>query len=160
MIRKISHSSAGRKRLLAVASGGGHWIQLHRLLPAFEGYELSIATVHADYAVDAHGASHFHCIRDATRWDRAGLVVLAFQLFRIILWRRPHIVVSTGAAPGYLALRLGRLFGAKTVWIDSLANVEELSLSGRRIGPYADVWLTQWEHLSRPDGPRFIGAVW
>jgi UDP-N-acetylglucosamine:LPS N-acetylglucosamine transferase len=148
-----------KKRLLAVASGGGHWVQLSRLFPAFADCELVLATVHADYAADAPDGSRFHTIRDATRWDRWGLVVLAFQLLRIVLTERPDIVLSTGAAPGYLALRLGKLLGARTVWIDSIANVEEVSLSGRKISRHADIWLTQWEHLARPEGPRYIGAV-
>ena len=148
-----------RKRMLAVASGGGHWVQLRRLFDAFEDCDLALATVHADYAENAPAGARFHTIRDATRWDRLGLMVLAFQILRLVLVERPDIVLSTGAAPGYLALRIGKLFGAKTIWIDSIANVEEVSLSGRRIKPYADVWLTQWEHLAQPDGPRFIGAV-
>ena len=134
-------------------------MQLRRLFAAFEGCDLALATVHAGYAEDAPDGARFHTIRDATRWDKFGLIVLAFQLLRIVLVERPDIVISTGAAPGYLALRIGKLLGAKTIWIDSIANVEEVSLSGRRIGAHADVWLTQWEHLSRPEGPKYIGAV-
>jgi len=151
--------SAHRKRVLAVASGGGHWVQLRRLFEAFAECDLALATVHADYAEDVPSGARFYTIQDATRWDRIGLIVLTFQMLRIVLIERPNIVVSTGAAPGYLALRIGKLLGARTIWIDSIANIEEVSLSGRRIRPHADVWLTQWEHLARPDGPKFIGAV-
>lgn len=147
------------KKILAVASGGGHWVQLRRLFGAFDGCDLALATVHADYVADAPPGVRFYTIRDATRWDKFGLIVLAFQVLRIMLVERPHIVLSTGAAPGYLALRIGKLLGAKTVWIDSIANVEHMSLSGQRIKPHADVWLTQWAHLAQPDGPTFIGAV-
>lgn len=147
------------KKILAVASGGGHWVQLRRLFRAFDGCDLALATVHADYVADAPAGARFYTIRDATRWDKLGLIVLAFQILRIVLIERPQVVLSTGAAPGYLALRIGKLFGARTIWIDSIANVEQMSLSGQRIKPYADVWLTQWEHLARPEGPIFIGAV-
>jgi hypothetical protein len=58
-----------------------------------------------------------------------------------------------------VAIRLGRLIGARTVWIDSIANVETLSLSGAKIGRYVDLWLTQWPHLAKPEGPEFKGAV-
>ena len=77
----------------------------------------------------------------------------------MLLRERPDVVVSTGAAPGFLALRLGKLLRARTIWVDSIANAEELSLSGRRIGPHADLWLTQWEPLARPEGPLYRGAV-
>jgi hypothetical protein len=35
------------------------------------------------------------------------------------------------------------------VWIDSIANAEQISLSAKLARPYADLWLTQWEELSR-----------
>lgn len=148
-----------RKRVLAVASGGGHWVQLRRLAPAFDGCDVAFVTVQPDYRSTVPGSSRFYCVRDATRWDRWGLLVLALQLSWIVLRERPRIVVSTGAAPGFIALRLGRLVGARTIWVDSIANVESLSLSGLRIGPHADLWLTQWEHLATPAGPVFRGKT-
>jgi hypothetical protein len=48
---------------------------------------------------------------------------------------------------------------ARTIWIDSIANVERLSSSGAQARRVADVWLTQWEHLARPEGPEYWGAV-
>ncbi len=60
---------------------------------------------------------------------------------------RPRVIVSTGAAPGFFALRIGSLIGAKTLWVDSFANAEELSLSGRKASKFADLALTQWKHL-------------
>jgi hypothetical protein len=68
------------------------------------------------------------------------------------------VVISTGAAPGYLAIRFARLLKARTLWIDSVANVEELSMSGRMASQAADLCLTQWPHLA--DGRiRYLGAV-
>jgi hypothetical protein len=80
-------------------------------------------------------------------------------LFFVMLRVRPDAVITTGAAPGYFAIRLGRLFGARTVWIDSIANAEEMSLSGQKVRHHADLWLTQWEHLATPDGPQYLGSV-
>ena len=71
----------------------------------------------------------------------------------------PDVIVSTGAAPGYIALRLGRLLGSRTIWLDSIANVERLSMSGEIVGRHADLWLTQWPQLSRTGGPDCWGAV-
>jgi UDP-N-acetylglucosamine:LPS N-acetylglucosamine transferase len=145
-------------RVLAVSSGGGHWVELLRLRPAFEGHEVVYVTVSADYraAVPGH---RFHLVNDATRWNKLALARLAFRLLGILLRERPGVLLTTGAAPGYVALRLARWLGARTVWIDSIANVEELSLSGRLAGPHADLWLTQWPHLARPGGPEHAGAV-
>ncbi len=146
------------KRVLAVSSGGGHWVQLLRLLPAFEGQDVAFVTVSGAYRPEV-GHRRFYVVNDATRWNKLGLLLLAFRLLRIICRERPSVIISTGAAPGYLALRIGRWYGAHTIWIDSIANVESLSLSGQRIGRHVDLWLTQWPHLARPEGPHFSGSV-
>ena len=147
-----------REKVLAVASGGGHWIQLLRLRPALAGEDIVYVTVREDYRADV-GTARFHVVNDATRWSRLRLARLALGMIWILLRERPDIVITTGAAPGYLAVVLGKLLGARTCWIDSLANVEELSFCGRKIGRWADLWLTQWPHLTGPGGPTCEGAV-
>lgn len=145
-------------RVLAIASGGGHWVQLRRLEPALAGCDVAWATVDPGYRAELT-AGRFWLVPDATRWDRFGVVRLALRVLLILLAERPDVVVSTGAAPGYFALAFGRALGARTVWIDSIANVEELSLSGVQVRRFADLWLTQWPHLARPEGPRYEGSV-
>jgi UDP-N-acetylglucosamine:LPS N-acetylglucosamine transferase len=145
-------------RALAVASGGGHWMQLMRLVPALDGHEVILVTVADSYrrVVPEH---KFYAVPDANRWNKLLLVVLAAKIACIIFKERPDVVISTGAAPGYFAVVFGHLLGARTIWVDSFANVERLSLSGRLAGKHADLWLTQWPHLARAAGPQYAGAV-
>ena len=145
-------------KVLAVSSGGGHWIELLRVMDVFEDEDVHYVTVRSDYAEDAR-RGRFSAVRDATQWDPFSASVLAIQIF-LLVWRiRPDIVISTGAAPGYFAVRFGKLFRARTIWIDSLANVEQISKSGRLAGKYSDLWLTQWPDLARENGPEFAGQV-
>lgn len=147
-----------RQRVLAVSSGGGHWVQLQRLRPALAGHDVIWTTVKRAYRADI-GHDRFHVVNDATRKQPIGLLVMMMRLFWIILRTRPDIVITTGAAPGYFAVRLGRLCGARTIWLDSIANAEEVSLSGSRAGAFSDLWLTQWPHLADDGGPTFVGSV-
>lgn len=147
-----------RRKVVAVASGGGHWVELLRVMPAFEGCDVHYVTVNRDYQVDIPDQP-LSVISDATRWSRLALLKSALQLLMILLRERPDVVVTTGAAPGYLAIRLGRLLGARTIWLDSIANADELSLSGRMAGQVADLWLTQWPHLAGEGGPQYFGGV-
>lgn len=147
-----------RVKLLAIASGGGHWVQLLRLRPAFEGCDVVFATVKAGYRSDVGDAS-FRVIPDANRWSKVSLLRAGFGVMKVLWQERPDVVVSTGAAPGYFAIRLAALFRVRTVWVDSVANIDELSMSGRRAGPYATLWLTQWPHLAQEGGPEYRGSV-
>jgi UDP-N-acetylglucosamine:LPS N-acetylglucosamine transferase len=146
------------QRILAVASGGGHWIQLMRMVPAFVGQDVAFATTLASCRSQVSGA-RFYLVRDASRWNKFALLLMAMKVFWILVRERPRVVISTGAALGYFALRMGKLFGARTIWVDSIANAQKLSMSGQSIGKHADLWLTQWPHLARPEGPHFCGAV-
>lgn len=150
--------SRSRKRLLAVASGGGHWIQLMRLRAAFTDLEQVFVCVDPDYRDQVPG-HRFHCVNDANKDSKLALLVLALRMLWVVVRERPDFVISTGAAPGYFALRFGRYFGARTIWVDSIANVEILSLSGQIVAPYADLWLTQWPELAREKGPLYRGQV-
>ncbi|MFK4539643.1 UDP-N-acetylglucosamine:LPS N-acetylglucosamine transferase [Bradyrhizobium ottawaense] len=145
-------------KVLAVSSGGGHWVQLLRVTAAFQNCAVIFATTHASYRPQVVGHK-FYTVNDSNRSDLFGLVKTAGQLAWIMWAEKPDIVISTGAAPGYLALRFARLIHARTIWLDSVANVDQLSLSGLRVGRYADLWLTQWPHLAKPDGPHYGGSV-
>lgn len=145
------------KKVLAVASGGGHWVQLLRLRPAYSHHNVTFVSTNAAYAKDVDGT--LLVVIDANLNEKLKLLRMFAQMFVHLVRVRPDVVITTGAAPGFAALTLGRLLGAKTIWVDSIANSEELSGSGRHAGRLAHVWLTQWVHLAKPDGPQFWGAV-
>lgn len=149
--------STSKKHVLAVASGGGHWVQLLRLRPAFEGNDVTYMTTSTDYAPDV--GDGLLTVADANLKEKLRLLRMFWEVLVHMARLRPDIVISTGAAPGFAALFFGRLFGARTVWIDSIANSEQLSVSGKYARRYADLWLTQWAHLAQPEGPQYWGGV-
>jgi exopolysaccharide biosynthesis glucuronosyltransferase PssD len=146
------------KKVMAIASGGGHWIQLMRIMSGLVNFRVVFVTVNLGYKADV-GATSFHVVKDATRWDKIGQIQQALQVLLLVLVERPNVVISTGASPGYYAVLFGKFLGARTIWIDSIANAEKLSESGTRAGRYADLWLTQWPHLATARGPEFKGSV-
>jgi UDP-N-acetylglucosamine transferase subunit ALG13 len=151
-------SSKTRPRVLALSSGGGHWVQLLRLRPAFKDCDVTYATVNRGYEPEVEGAK-FRVIVDSNRDQKLNLILSFFSIASAILSVRPHTILSTGAAPGFFAIFIGKLLGKKTIWVDSIANAEELSMSGQKVGRYATHWLTQWEHLAKPEGPHYFGNV-
>lgn len=154
-----SHDTAQRRtKILAVASGGGHWVQLLRLRPSFAGEQVAYVTVNGVYRADI-GRAPLYVVNDATRWSKLGLLRLAARMTWIMLRERPDFVITTGAAPGYFAVMIGKMLGARTAWIDSMANVDDMSLAGRKARRWTDLWLTQWPALAGANGPSFEGSV-
>jgi len=78
----------------------------------------------------------------------------------IIIRHRPNVVISTGAAVGCITCFLGWLSGAKIIWLDSITNVERISLSGRLVRPIADLFLVQWPELAKKyNNVEYLGTV-
>ena len=82
------------------------------------------------------------------------------KTFLVIKKERPSVVISTGAAPGLMCCFWGKLFGARVIWLDSIANTEKLSMSGRLVRPWADLILSQWEDVAvKYSNVEYAGAV-
>ncbi|HWK03605.1 MAG TPA: hypothetical protein VNS58_08230 [Puia sp.] len=134
-------------KVIAIASAGGHWIQLMRLRPAFEGAEVEYICTQKG-GEDMVAGHPYHVIPDANRWNKFRMVVLFFKVRKIVKKSKPDFIVTTGSAPGLMCIIAGRMNGAKTIWIDSIANVEHLSLSGKLACTFAHTVYTQWPNLA------------
>lgn len=145
-------------RVFAIASAGGHWQQLMALRPAFEGCDVLFATTLEGLAEEFDAAPAV-LVPDCSRSDSWKLPWLALRIGVRLLRFRPHVVVSTGALPGVIALALGKALWARTIWVDSIANAEEMSMSGKLARCVADLWLSQWPHVAEAEGSDYLGAI-
>jgi UDP-N-acetylglucosamine:LPS N-acetylglucosamine transferase len=144
-------------KLLAVASFGGHWVQLLRLKPLLNKYDTTYVSCFYNQAKDLRYMKTIDVNADSNKIKL--FFALVCNLF-ILIKVRPQVIISTGALPGLIILIMGKkLFRAKTIWIDSIANGDELSKSGVMAQKFSDIYLTQWSHLEKPDGPSFLGSV-
>lgn len=158
-LNRAMTNSPPKPKLLAISSPGGHWIQLGRLCERLrDRYDIVYAVPNTLFDNDL-GARRSYSITDASADDKWRLLPCALQVFVILLRERPHAILTTGAAPGAVAILLGKLLRIRTVWVDSIANVRRISRAGRLVQQRADVFLTQWEHLRDEPSVRHEGAV-
>ncbi len=147
-----------KKKVIAIASVGGHWIQLLRIVkPLEKEFDIIYISTHKKCSrlVEGH---IFYCIRDFSRWDFYKLVPEFFRILNILHKEKPDVVITTGAAPGLICLLAAKLCVTKTVWIDSIANVEHLSFSGRIAIKFAQRVYTQWHELET-EKVRYVGNI-
>jgi UDP-N-acetylglucosamine:LPS N-acetylglucosamine transferase len=145
-------------KVLAAASAGGHWDQLMLMRPTLEHYDVQFVTTDPELAA-MHGISAVEIIPDCSRDTPLRMLHCALVALTIIMRHRPQVVVTTGAAPGFFCILAARLLGARTLWIDSVANGEQLSRGGKLARTFAHNCWTQWEHLAAADQPRFCGSL-
>lgn len=148
----------GKTKVLAAASGGGHWEQLMLLRPTLANYDMHYATTEPAIARQ-HGITGAHTLPDCNQNRPIRSAFCALAALWIVLKLRPQVILSTGAAPGFFCILAGRLIGARTLWIDSVANGEQLSMCGKLSKTFAHECWTQWEHLAQGTNPRYFGAV-
>jgi UDP-N-acetylglucosamine:LPS N-acetylglucosamine transferase len=136
------------KKVMAVASIGGHWIQLLRIArPIEEHYEMVYVSTHPKCATMVEGQK-YSLTTDFSRSDAWKLIPSFFKALKTIHQEKPDAIITTGAAPGLVYLLAGKLLGRKTIWIDSIANAEHLSASGRMASRFASRTYTQWKDLA------------
>jgi UDP-N-acetylglucosamine:LPS N-acetylglucosamine transferase len=149
----------GLKVCLA-ASAGGHLSQLRKVASAWSGMSTFWVTSGRMVGGSLGENAMVYAVGECNRQHPLRLMAVLYRCIRVILKEKPDIVISTGAAPGCLMCLLGKLRGAKVVWLDSVTNVDRPSLSGRLVRPFADLFLVQWPELVKdyPNG-EYVGAV-
>ena len=146
-------------KVMVACSAGGHWVQMRRILPAFEGFERFYVGV--EPAADpALGPVRYYGVANVTRKNPQAIAGILRELAASsapsgpISWSPPGPGRGSWRSPSPSSSAAAGRSGS-----NSIANTERMSLSGRLARPVADAWLVQWEHLSRPGGPAFWGAV-
>src|SRR5581483_1665693 len=125
MVLAMAEISSRQIRLLAISSAGGHWEQLMLLREAFDGFEVTYANPMPGLA-ERSGLGQALRIPDFNANQPLKMLISIVPLFLLIRRVRPTLVISTGAAPGLVALVLGKLLRIRTIWVDSVANSERL----------------------------------
>lgn len=137
-----------KKIIIAISSPGGHWIELQRICkPLEDDFNIVYVNPNNQFTKSDDDSSKNISIIDASAKTKFKLIILSFQLVKILLFNRPNYIISTGAAPGAIAILLAKWLPCKTIWIDSIANTKELSLSGKLVKKHVNIFLTQWENL-------------
>lgn len=135
-------------KILAVASQGGHWTQLRRIAAALEPrYDITyLSTI--DMSPTLPDGAQMHIVPDFSRWDAWKIIPSLWSTWSVVRGLKPRAIITTGAAPGLVAILVGRMCGIRTLWIDSIANAEQLSGSGKMARRLAHRIFTQWPHLA------------
>ena len=72
-----------------------------------------------------------------------------FKSFYFYLKIRPNIIITTGTHTAVPMCYIGKLFGSKVIFIETLANRTSKTLSGKLVYPIADLFVVQWEEMKK-----------
>ena len=125
-------------------------MEMMRIMPAFDGYDFFIVTERnaASRSIVAP-YRHFFLMQQERRSATFAFRFLLNILMSawIVIIERPRTIVCTGAGATYPMCRLGKLSGAKVIYIESFAKVDSPSVTGKMVYPFADHFLVQWPEM-------------
>lgn len=153
----------GTPRICVGASAGGHMNQLLKLLEISRSWPQSpssyVTTLEA-LAEKLLQRGPVYIIGECNRQQPLKALGVLMRSLKVVIKERPDVVITTGSLPLAMVCLSAKLFGAKIIWIDSIANVNRLSMSGQMIRHFADLFLTQWPELAQEyKNVEYVGAI-
>ena len=148
--------------VLFTASSGGHLEQLLSLRSLIEEFDGVVVTEKTPYALDLRTRTEF--LPQVNRHEAAFLPRIALNSLisiKLVFKYRPRVIVSTGALATIPLSIIGKVFGAKIVYIESFAKIDSPTLTGRVLYRFADRFYVQWPTMLEifPDA-RYIGGIY
>jgi beta-1,4-N-acetylglucosaminyltransferase len=151
---------ASSTEILLVCSSGGHLLQLHALRPAWEEFSRAWVTFDRSDSRSLLAAERVVHAYGPTNRNVLNLLRNLLLAVRVIVRLRPRIVLTTGAGVAVPFAWVGRLFGAKVVYVESATRIESPSLSLRLVRPVCSAVYVQWPELQQAlPSARYRGSV-
>jgi beta-1,4-N-acetylglucosaminyltransferase len=146
--------------VLIVCSTGGHLLQMHEMRAAWEPFERIWVTFDKSDARSLLAGERVQHAFSPTNRNIPNFLRNLRLAWRVIRDERPAAILSSGAGVAVPFAWIGRMHGARTVYVESFTRMDELSLSGRMIKPVADRFYVQWPQLAaRTRRVRFAGNL-
>lgn len=134
-------------KVCLVGSSGGHLTHLYLLKPFWENEERFWVTFEKDDAVGVLENEKMYPCYYPTNRNLKNLIKNTFLAVRILKREKPDLIVSSGAAVAVPFFYLGKLFGAKTVYIEVFDRIDKPTLTGKLVYPVTDKFIVQWEEM-------------
>lgn len=144
-------------KLLVVLGEGGHTTELLRLVDLLEGpYEYHYIISEEDNLsrgrIRKPGPVHLlpRPRGKQTRVGRAALGTLhaTWRALQVLREVRPTAILSTGPAIAVPVSLLGKALGIRIIFVETGSRVTGLSLTGRIMYRFADLFFVQWPQLA------------
>ncbi len=146
--------------ILLACSAGGHLLQLVTLREAWGDFSrIWVTDPTSDAESLLRGERVVYAYYPTTR-NVLNLLRNLTLAWRITARCRPRVVLTTGAGTAVPFAWLGRLRGARVVYVETVTRIRRPSLSCRLVAPVADRVYVQWPELAPAvRHGRFAGAV-
>lgn len=144
------------KKVLFIASTGGHLTELLQLESMFEYYDYHLVTEKTkdNLSLKKKYNKRLSYLIPGSYTGLKNKLIYPFKLILntfisliIFLKYRPQYIISTGAHNTGPMCLIGKLFRSKIIFIETFANSNTKSLTGKIVYKFADLFIVQWESM-------------
>ena len=138
-----------RIKVCLVGSSGGHLTHLYMLKPFWENKERFWATFDKEDARSLLKGEKLYPVYYPSNRSIKALIINTQRAIKILRKERPDLIISSGAAPAIPFFWIGKMMGAKTIYIEVFDRIDKPTISGKVCYPVTDVFIVEWEEMKQ-----------
>lgn len=136
-------------KICFVGSSGGHLTHLYMLKPFFENKDRFWVTFNKEDANSIlENEKKYYCHFPTNR-NLKNLIKNIFLAIKVLKKEKPNLIISSGAAVAVPFFYVGKLFGAKLVYIEVFDRIDKPTMTGKLVYPITDKFVVQWEEMKK-----------
>lgn len=136
-------------KVCLVGSSGGHLAHLYMLKPFWQNKERFWATFDKEDARSLLQGEKIYPMYYPSNRSVKALIINTRRAIKILRRERPDLIISSGAAPAIPFFWIGKLMGAKTIYIEVFDRIDKSTIAGRFCYPVTDKFIVEWEEMKR-----------
>lgn len=136
-------------KICLVGSSGGHLAHLNMLEPLWSQHDRFWVTFDKEDARSILKKEKMYPCFYPTNRNIKNLVKNTFLAVKILRKEKPDVIISSGAAVAVPFFYLGKIFGAKTVYIEVFDRIDKPTVTGKLVYPVTDKFIVQWEEMKK-----------
>lgn len=136
-------------KICCVGSSGGHLTHLLMLKPFLEDKDRFWVTFDKEDARSSLEGERFYPCYYPTNRSLKALIINTHRAWKILRKEKPDIIISSGAAVAVPFFYLGKLFGAKLIYIEVIDRIDKPTITGKMVYPIVDKFVVQWEEMKK-----------
>lgn len=148
-MKKSSSLKDKRLKVCLVGSSGGHLTHLYMLKPFWENTNRFWATFDKEDARSLLKGEKFYSVYYPSNRSIKALLINTFRAISILRREHPDLIISSGAAPAIPFFWIGKLMGAKTIYIEVFDRIDKSTIAGKLCYPVTDKFIVQWKEMKK-----------
>jgi len=135
-------------------------VQARQLAKVYEKYDYFYFTFSGLVAKGLAKSARVRTIPNIVRHNPLSWFIGAVLSAYIAIIEKPDVVITTGAGVVVFFCIFSKLFGAKLIFIESMAKVEKPTLTAKMLYPFANLFIVQWPGLLQTfPKAQFLGRL-